>query len=48
LMPRSNVSKNLPGHRPPQCLGAKKNAREALPNLYEPTFSVWGFTVHVT
>jgi hypothetical protein len=27
--------------------GAKKNAREALSNHYESTFSVWGPTGHV-
>jgi hypothetical protein len=34
-MPRSNVSKGRPGHRPPQCLerlGIKKDTWEALSN----------------
>jgi hypothetical protein len=30
-----------------ECPGAKKNVREALSNLYEPTFLFWGPTGHV-
>jgi hypothetical protein len=47
-MPQSNISKNCLGHHPPQRPGAKKNAREALPNLHEPTSSLRGPTDHVT
>jgi hypothetical protein len=45
---QSNISKNPPERHRPQCPGAKKNIREALSNPYEPTFSVWNPTSHVT
>jgi hypothetical protein len=45
-MPQSNVSR--PEHRPPQRPRVKKNAREALSNLYGLIFLVWGPTGHVT
>jgi hypothetical protein len=36
----------MPGNQE-EHLGAKKNAREELTDIYELTFSVWGPTGHV-
>jgi endonuclease III len=43
LTPQSNIPKNLLERHPPQSQehpGAKKNAREALTDIYEPMISV--------
>jgi hypothetical protein len=50
-MSHNNVFKNHIGCPPPQHQerpGAKKNALEALSNMYELTFSIWGPTGRVT
>jgi hypothetical protein len=48
--PQSNVPENLLERHPPKRQehpGAKKNTKEDLTDLYEPTSSVWGPTVSV-